>query len=210
MTLAALHMNASVALTSVAGEHVDLDLATKGLSVSPTVIIASSHTIADYHARHMGPQIGPISKLGRFFQGRDLDNGLMPRPSFLSRLFTARPAADLSLDKLRLLCISHRADGDRQNQLTSEQLTDLRIFLGTRVVYALTAANVAGAVSQTNVYDYRRTSGLAHFGPPMSSVEIKLTGNREGLETVPARKGEVCIFRSQHFARWIENKRKEC
>ena len=191
MTLAALYVNASVAFTSVAGEHVDFALATQG--VSPTVIIASSHTIADYHARHLGPQIGPLSKLGRFLQMRALNNGVMPQPSFLSRLLMTSPVADLSLDRLRLLCISHRADGGRQNQLTSQQLTDLRIFLGARVVYALTAANVAGAVSQTNAYDYRSSSGPSHFGPPVSSVELKVTGLREASETVPARKGEVRI-----------------
>ncbi|KAL1957020.1 hypothetical protein VTO42DRAFT_6397 [Malbranchea cinnamomea] len=187
LTLAALYVNASIALTSVAGEHVDLSLATKG--ISPTVIVASSHTIADYHAQHMATHMGLFSKLGRFFQSRALDNGVMPKPTRISRLLMSSPVADPSLNRLRLLCISHRADGSPENQLTSEQLTDLRIFLGARVIYALTSPNVAGAVSQTNAYDYRRHSGPSHFGPPLSSLEIKLTGHQEG--SGPARKGEI-------------------
>jgi hypothetical protein len=99
--------------------------------------------------------------------------------------------AELSLDNLRLLFVSHRADGDPRKQLTSDQLTDLRIFTGARVTYALTAAEVAGAVSQTNIYDYRRHSGPSHFGAPMSSVEIKLTRHEEDAGRERAVEGEV-------------------
>lgn len=191
LTLAALYVNASVALTSVAGEHVDLALATMG--VSPTVLVTSSHTISDYHAQYMLPNMGLFSKLDRFMQCGSLDKGVMPQPNFLSRLLAASPTAELSLDRLRLLFISHRTDMDVQNQLTSEQLTDLRVFLGARVVYALTDANVAGAIAQTNAYDYRRESGPSHFGPPLSSVEVKLTGVKEGSGSGSAREGQVSI-----------------
>ena len=190
LILAALYVNASVALTSVAGEHVDLALAT--MAVSPTVLVASSHTISDYHAQHMLPQIGFFAKLGRLMQCSSLDNGVMPQPNFLSRLLTSGPTAELSLNKLRLLFISHRTDTSPQNQLTSEQLTDLRVFLGTRVVYALTDANVAGAVSQTNAYDYRREVGPSHFGAPLGSVEIKLIDAKDDLQSGNAREGQVC------------------
>ncbi|WEW56072.1 hypothetical protein PRK78_001507 [Emydomyces testavorans] len=191
LTLAALYANASVALNSVAGEIVDLALATAG--ISPTVMVASSHTISDYHAQRMGPSMGPITNVGRYFQSRSLDSGVMPTRNWLWQLSSAAPTAELSLDKLRLLFISHRADGDKHNQLRSGQLTDLRIFTGARVIYALTAQKVAGAVCQTLPYDYRRHSGYSHFGPPTSSVEVKLTGCKEIDGNERVKEGELFV-----------------
>jgi hypothetical protein len=81
---------------------------------------------------------------------------------------------------LRLLCISHRIDGNPASRLTSEQLTELRIFTGARVVYALTGPGVAGAIAQTNAFDYRCLTGQSHFGAPLSSTEITLKNVPEG------------------------------
>ena len=189
--MAALYANASIALNSVAGDSVDFALASAG--VSPTVIVASSRTMSDYHDKVMRPQTGIVSSIARFFQSRDLDRGVMPSRGIFSQIAKIGPTAELSLDKLRLLCISHRFDAAKEVRLTSEQLTNLRIFTGARVVYALTAPGVAGAVAQTNVFDYRRFSGPSHFGPPLSSVEVILTG----LEVTVAQKaieGEVSIL----------------
>ncbi|CAL5871398.1 uncharacterized protein PFLUO_LOCUS5648 [Penicillium psychrofluorescens] len=175
--MSALFSNASIALNSVAGEKVDFALATAG--VSPTVIIASSGTMSDYHRKIMQPHTGPVSRLGRSLQARSLDAGYMPSQNFFSQITHVGPTAELSLDKLRLLCISHRFDASPTTRLTSEQLTDLRIFTGARVVYALTAPGVAGAVAQTNAFDYRRLQGPSHFGAPLSSTEITLTNISE-------------------------------
>ena len=79
--------------------------------------------------------------------------------------------------KLRLVLISNCLipGPDSQPCLSSAQLSDLRIFTSARVVYALTAKQVAGAVAQTHVYDYRQKEGReSHFGAPLSSVEVKL------------------------------------
>ncbi|GLI75180.1 hypothetical protein PoHVEF18_003433 [Penicillium ochrochloron] len=174
----ALFSNASIALNnSVAGENVDFALATKG--VSPTVIIASSRTMSEYHDRVMKPHTGLISSLGRWVQARTLDAGNMPSKNFFSQLAQVGPTAELSLEKLRLLCISHRVDADASVRMTSEQLTDLRVYMGTRIVYALTGPGIAGAISQTNVFDYRDSSGPSHFGAPLSSTEVTLTGVSE-------------------------------
>jgi hypothetical protein len=178
--MAALFSNASIALNSVAGESVDFALATVG--VSPTVIIASSRTMSDYHDRFMEPHSGVISSLARWFDLKKLDAGVMPSHGMFSQIANIGPTAELSLDKLRLLCISHRVNADSQVRLTCAQLTDLRIFTGARVVYALTGAGVAGAVSQTNIFDYRRYNGPSHLGPPLSSVEVVLTGVSEDKE----------------------------
>ena len=171
--MAAIFVGASVALNSVAGEGVDFALATVG--VSPTVIIASSRTMSQYHDKFMEPHSGIISSIARWLQVRNLEAGVMPSHGLFSQLANIGPTAELSLDKLRLLCISHRADADPQDRLTCGQLTDLRIFTGARVVYALTGPGVAGAISQTNIYDYRRFLGPNHFGAPLSSVEVLLT-----------------------------------
>lgn len=139
----------------------------------------------------MRPNTGIISKFARWIQIRSLDAGVMSSHNLLSQLATAGPTAELSLNKLRLLCISHRAGDSSENCLTSEQLTDLRIFTGARVVYALTAPGVAGAICQTNIFDYRRFPGPCHFGPPLSSVEVLLTDVPREAESDRPVEGKV-------------------
>ncbi|KAL4805960.1 hypothetical protein BDV18DRAFT_160820 [Aspergillus unguis] len=178
--LATLFTNGSVALNSVAGENVDFALATVG--VSPTVVIGSSRTLSEYHDKFMKPHSGLLSSAARWFQVRSLDAGNMPSQGFFSRLANVGPTAELSLDRLRLLCIAHRIDETPDVRLDYEQLTDLRVFTGARVVYALTGPGVAGAISQTNVFDYRRFEGPSHFGAPLSTVELLLTGVSEEQE----------------------------
>lgn len=180
--MAALYSNASIALNSVAGESVDFALATAG--ISPTVIVASSRTMSDYHKNFMRPHAGIISSLARWFQVRNLDAGVMPSHNFFSQIANIGPTAELSFDKLRLLCISHRFDAGHEVSLSSEQLTDLRIFTGARVVYALTGPGIAGAITQSNIFDYRRFDGPSHFGSPLSCLEVSLTDVPEdaGLE----------------------------
>lgn len=200
--LNALYSNASVALNSVAGESVDFALATKG--VSPTVIIASSKTISGYHDQVMAPRAGLISFLGRWMQARTLDAGVMPSHSFFNQLVHVAPTAELSLEKLRLLCISHRIDADPATRLTTEQMTDLRIYMNARIVYALTGPGIAGAITQTNVFDYRNLGGWNHFGAPLSSTEITLTGIAEDGTTDENPQGQVShvfqvTFRSQYI-----------
>ncbi|KAJ5688914.1 hypothetical protein N7462_003306 [Penicillium macrosclerotiorum] len=189
--LNALFSNASVALNSVAGENVDFGLATVG--VSPTVIVASSRTMVEYHDRVMKPHAGPVSSFGHWVQSRTLDAGKMPSKNIFSQLARIGPTVELSLDKLRLICISHRVDADSSVRHTSEQLTDLRVFTGARVVYALTGPGIAGAIAQTNVFDYRRLDGSSHFGSPLSSTEITLTGIAESqtLDTLP--EGQITV-----------------
>lgn len=188
-TMNALFSNASVALNSVAGEKVDFALATKG--VSPTVIIASSSTMANYHDRIMQPHAGPISSIGRWVQTRTLQAGNMPSRNVFSQLARIAPAAELSLDRLRLLCISHPVDGESSSRLSSEQLTNLRIYTGARIVYALTGPGIAGAIAQTNVFDYRCLAGPSHFGAPVSSIEITLTGVSESAASDGLSEGQV-------------------
>ena len=185
----ALYSNASVALNSVMGNTSSFALATAG--ISPTVVISSSRTVSDYHDKYMNPHAGLGSRLARLIQVRSLDAGVMSSHNILSQLATVGPMAELSLNRLRLICIYHRANDSVENALTYEQLTDLRIFTGARIVYALTAAGVAGAICQTNVFDYRRFSGRSHFGPPLSSVEVVLTDVPADGENIKPTDGKV-------------------
>ncbi|KAH8702238.1 hypothetical protein BGW36DRAFT_336653 [Talaromyces proteolyticus] len=189
--LAALYSNSSIALNSVAGEEIDFALATIG--ISPTVIISSARTVSQYHKLSMAPRTGLVASLGRWVQTRALDAGRMPSQNFFSRLASLGPTAELSLSKLRLLIVPYRVDEPSEDRLSSEQLTDLRIFTGARVIYALTAPGVAGAVSQSHIFDYRRRPGLAHFGPPLSSVEIVLDGHTEDSGIERATEGQLTI-----------------
>lgn len=94
-----------------------------------------------------------------------------------------------ALSKLRLLMIY---SSPSSASLTSSQLSDLRSGLGVRIGYALTAKDVAGAVAQTNILDYRVKSGMAYFGPPLSCVEVKLVGEESDMgKVVP--KGKINV-----------------
>ena len=171
LTFAALFSNASVALNSVAGEDVDFVLATS--NVAPTVIVASAQSTAAYHDKLVGTQNGTIAKVGRWLQSRSLAAGNMPQSSSLLTMAKIG-SGNKSGKNLRLIYISQRVGSESVKHLSSATLSDLRIFTGVRVIYALAVAQVAGAVSQTNLYDYRASKKLNHFGPPLSSVEVKL------------------------------------
>jgi hypothetical protein len=146
----------------------------------------------------MKPHTGLISSISRSTQARTLDAGRMPSQNALSRLANIGPTAELSLSKLRLLAISYPVDGSPEDLLSSELLTDLRIFTGARIVYSLTAPGVAGGIAQTHLFDYRRHAGPAHFGAPLSSVEIVLSGHTEDTGIERAVEGQVCRSLQSH------------
>jgi hypothetical protein len=188
LAFAALYSNASVALNSVAGENVDFTLAAAG--VTPTVIVTSSKTILDYHSKAMASQTGLIATISRFIQTQSLQAGNMPSRNAIAKLAEIDTA--LSLSKLRLLFVAHRAGDRKSPKLKSSVLTDLRMVLGARIGYALTTHQVAGALCQTNVFDYRQAAGFNRFGPPLSSVEIYLTGDEEHVSK-PDPRGKVSL-----------------
>ncbi|MCJ1393014.1 hypothetical protein MMC18_005886 [Xylographa bjoerkii] len=159
LTLAALFSGASVALTPVAGPTAEYDSAFLG--VSPTIIIASAQTMTQAHKEKFNASHDNWSKIQYTLQARALSAGRMnkshipgPRLIFVSTYISANPQF-----------------------LSSKQLHDLRILTGARVIYALTAAEVAGAITHTNAFDYRIQDvplEPSHFGAPLSAVEIKV------------------------------------
>lgn len=172
MTLTALYSNSSVALTSVASHSPSLTLATRG--IAPTVIAASSTTMLKLHEETKQKLSTPLYKFVHWMESRELvRNGVLPIASFVSRFYDQlRPVIGTTPGELRLLYISTSVASE--SPISSSVLSDLRIYTRSRIIYALTAPEVAGAVTQTGVYDYRVSEchGGVHFGAPVSSLEL--------------------------------------
>ena len=161
MTLAALFSNSSVALTSVSGATADYVAAFRG--ITPTIMIASPQTLEKLHNEKAAAPGGLVQKMTHWRRARSLAAGSMPKVSGLAT-------------KPRLIYTFNEANSGSK-PLTSSQLADLRVYTGAYIINAFTAAGVAGAISQTNMFDYQTATdagSAAHYGPPLSSVEIKL------------------------------------
>ncbi|EUC30863.1 hypothetical protein COCCADRAFT_7133 [Bipolaris zeicola 26-R-13] len=194
LTLAALFSHATVIVQSVAGPGVDLTLATR--SIAPTVTVVSAETAAKLHNTTKTSAIGAAKKLAHYLESRILTAGRLPTDNFLTKLNApARAEIGTTPGKLRLMFVSER-QGLNTPPLSSEDLSDLRIYTKARVVYALTTAKVAGAVAQTNMYDYRRDTASnkhSHFGVPLSCVEIKLKDTPQHKTTDEHIVGELVV-----------------
>lgn len=195
LTLGALYSNASVAFNSVAGKAADLDVATRG--IAPTIIAASPYTVLKTHDATAQSLSSVISRNVHRAQTSSLaSTGAMPASSFLGRLNdNLRPAIGTQPGKLRILYIAERAGaGAGTPPLSSAVLSDLRVFTGARIIYALTAAKVAGAVAQTQLYDYRVFDDrCSHFGPPLTSTEVFLKDMPEHKTSDSESRGEVSL-----------------
>ncbi|CBY00154.1 hypothetical protein LEMA_P012840.1 [Plenodomus lingam JN3] len=195
LTLAALFSHATVIINSVAGPGVDLTLASR--SIAPTVTVISAETAAKLHSTTNVSITSGAKKLAHYLESRILQSGRLPTDSLLSKLNPpTRANVGSTPGKLRLIFVSERA-GHNTPPLSSEDLSDLRIYTQARVVYALTAAKVAGAIAQTNVYDYRTGNTPAnkhsHFGVPLSCVEIKLKDTPQLKTTDERSVGELVV-----------------
>jgi hypothetical protein len=191
MTLGALFMHASIVINSVAVPGVDLALARRG--ASPTVIIASAETLAALHRKETAGVTSLAQNLGRYTQAQTMSAGRMPTDGLLFKLL-APSSTKHAPGKLRLIFVSERLGGGSP-PITSTMLSDLRLFTRSRIIYALTAAKVAGAVAQSNVFDYRRDDGIAHahFGIPLSSVEVKLLNETDSEVATNEPKGDLLV-----------------
>ncbi|EMC93947.1 hypothetical protein BAUCODRAFT_214756 [Baudoinia panamericana UAMH 10762] len=192
-TFAALYTHASLAITSVASSGVELSTASR--LVSPTVIIASAETLAGLHTKETQGVTTLAQKVGKYSHSQAMEAGRMPTDNLLFQLLAPpSSSAGNTPGKLRLILTSERL-GAGSPVLTSTMVSDLRILTRSRICYALTAAQVAGAIAQTNVFDYRRVDGSAnsHFGVPLSSVEIRLASKADGEVAGPEPKGEMIV-----------------
>lgn len=132
-----------------------------------------------------------------YFQTRTLtQSGRIPQGNFFTRVNDyIRPEIG---NKLRLVFVAETAGSQESQYLTSLDLSDLRVFLKAKVVYALKHWRVSGFVAQGHVYDYRvKKQGrdrCASFGIPSPALEIKLR-DREGYtaEDKEGPRGEVVV-----------------
>ncbi|KAL9001783.1 MAG: hypothetical protein Q9188_005257 [Gyalolechia gomerana] len=160
VTLAALYSNTSLALTSVSGEGAPYEAAFR--SCKPTVVIASPGTVKRACKNFQDAPKSMMQKYALWKQAKSLAEGVMPNITGENR----RPR----------LIYTFESSGSVATPLTLAELGDLRLLTGARTAYAFTDARVAGAITQTNIYDYRRDESAeeAAFGGPLSCVEIKL------------------------------------
>ncbi|EAQ86484.1 hypothetical protein CHGG_07737 [Chaetomium globosum CBS 148.51] len=187
LTLAALYSNASVAFNSVAAQADDLAIATRG--VSPTILVATPAALLKTHKESI-TRINS-SLLTRTLHGMRVrkltQNGVMP---------SAGTDNNNNNSKLRLILTADRA-GAGTSRLSSAVLADLRVLTGARIMYALTAAKVAGAVAQTGFFDYRvfenEQGGGCHFGPPLTSTEVVLRDMGAWKSGDEGSKGEIVV-----------------
>lgn len=167
---AALYSHSTLALNSVAGEKIKLDVAVS--IAKPTVLIASPQAVASYLS---DPRTIKPSGISKFNDTRSLQAGNLPTKK--------RSVPNLpSLSALRVLLIPQAFNSSARPSptLTSADLHALRLVLGARIGYALTTPLVAGAVAQTNILDYRdKGRDVVCYGAPLSSVEVNLEGDEE-------------------------------
>ncbi|KAI4602056.1 hypothetical protein KJ359_010922 [Pestalotiopsis sp. 9143b] len=196
LTLAALYSNASVAFNSVAGSVADIVLATGG--IAPTVIVATPQTLEKMHAETSSKITSFLTSASHWVQARSLvQNGAMPVASFLSSYNDSiKPFIGTTPGKLRLVYVAESA-GAGTPVLSERTISNSRIFFGARVIYALTAARVAGAVTQTQFNDYRmHGDGTGcQFGPPLSSIELVLkdSGSHKTTDDGQKIEGEINV-----------------
>lgn len=194
LTLAALFSNASVALNSVANPMTDLTITEQG--ISPTIIIASPTTLIKLHSETKAKLNSRAYQLLHWFQTRTLvQHGVMPAVTAFSRAYDSlRPILGSTPGKLRVIFVPEIST-EGSTPLTSQMISDLRIFTGARIIYALTSPKVAGAVTQTGMYDYRVTTEdrYSHFGAPVTSVEVFFRDTKELRTTDEVSEGEVSL-----------------
>ena len=195
LTLSALFAHATVIINSVAGPGVDLTLASR--SIAPTVAVISAETAAKLHSTTATSITSGPKKLAHYLETRMLTAGRLPTDTILTKLNApTRANIGTTPGQLRLVFVSERS-GLNTPPLSAEDLSDLRIYTKARVAYALTAAKVAGAVAQTNIYDYRRgltqSSKHSHFGVPLSCLEIKLKDTPRHETTDEQSAGELVV-----------------
>ncbi|TGZ77156.1 hypothetical protein EX30DRAFT_323949 [Ascodesmis nigricans] len=200
-TYAALASGSTVALSSIAGKHADIETAVR--NVNPTIIVVSPESLLELHIRTRGTMMELWHGMIHYFQARTLtNNGRIPKGNFITRVNDyIRPRVG---KKLRLVFVAESAGSPDSQPLNSLDLSDLRVFFQAKVVYGLKHYKVAGPVTQCNVYDYRvqKQKSLpkgpgrecAHFGAPSPGLEIKLKDRGEyTADDAEGPRGEVWV-----------------
>lgn len=196
ITLAALYSNASLALAPASDPTADLGPLVSKLA--PTVMVAGPEILLRTREASMAEiRSSTLARLSHRLATRSLTlHGVLPTqgplPACSSHL---RLSSGAGSRRLRLIFVAERA-GSRDGHLTPDALTDLRALTGARVIHALAAARVAGALSQTAFYDYQAETAAkrAHFGAPLTSLELYLRDSGPYQTTDEEVQGEVRTY----------------
>lgn len=188
-SLATLFSNATLALNSVAGDQVSIKAASNSSKIHPTILLADSSSIAPFltDLENAAGSGGLLSGVWNYFNQQTLAEG---------RISSVKPSAFLafapSLAHLRALYIQSRTGAPHSGRIRSSWLARLRLLTGVRIGQALTDAHVAGAISQSNILDYRDKADKISVGPPLGSVEVSLTGAEDEMAKLDG-KGQVAV-----------------
>ena len=170
MLLTALHSNSSIMLSASSSATTAFN-AMYRTSVCPTVVLASPHSLlAHLKEEAMKPQ-SYLRRFRNWQTTRTLASGKFPME-----------AALLPAPRLIYTFQSHAPPCS----FNAKQLSNLRILTKARIIQAYIHRNVAGAIAQTHVFDYRvadidtTSDGVTHFGPPTSCLEVKLLEPEKG------------------------------
>ncbi|EXJ70038.1 uncharacterized protein A1O5_07111 [Cladophialophora psammophila CBS 110553] len=177
---ATLYSNATLSLNSVSGDNIDLAHAAS--QTSPTVVLASPATVQAYLSHPNTTLPGGLSK---YMTTRTLQQGNLP---------TKQATSAHALSHLRVLLIPQSSTAPASTRLSSSTLHSIRTHLKCRIGYALTSPSVAGAIAQTNIFDYRdKGLKVCCVGAPLSSVEVNLTGEEHVMGSRTPRGATVMI-----------------
>ena len=132
--------------------------------VSPTIAIVQPPTLSRLCAENKEHLPGAVAKYFHDRRIRTLKNGSLPK---------------LPLEGGVRLIYTYDNSYSGRGALSQAEIDDLRVFTCSRIIFAHTAPNVAGAISQTNLLDYQddeklSRTGPTHLGPPLSCLEAKL------------------------------------
>lgn len=182
-TYVALSSGSTVVLNPIGGKHADIEKACK--VAQPNIICTAPESLLEIRRTTRGGMYQLWHGFIYYCQSQTLRAGRIPGGNFFTRANDfVRPNVG---PNLRLIFVAETGGDETCQALNSLDLSDLRVFFKSKVVYGLKHHKVAGPVTQCNVYDYRlqmpeqlpsEVKGIprfcARFGPVSPGLEIKL------------------------------------
>ncbi|KAK9456994.1 hypothetical protein V1511DRAFT_495911 [Dipodascopsis uninucleata] len=165
LVFVAIVTGTSVVFCGTSGKGYDIEAA---IQIEPTIIAGTSKIVMSLNEYRSPPLLLKL-RLQR-------NEGLLAQGNLPSPILDMFPR--LKYLYIHEICEEHSLFNTNKttNQsnvtaLTSAQLSHLRALFGAHVIYSLTHPKVAGAICQTNAYDYRNLGDVNIYGPPLPSLE---------------------------------------
>lgn len=190
--LGALFTHATLIISSVAGPQADLSHVFQ--SNSPTVLITSDTSVARLHKSIMAAPRSLAGLLKLLVRRHVLGNGNMFANTVVAELIGDAGIPQPS-KRLRLIHTAHSVENKGQLMQTA-MLNDIRACTNAHICHALKAAGVAGAITQSNIYDYRADlhHKRAHLGVPVPSTEILLQNEDDNEVSSTRPRGNLVVL----------------